>query len=85
MNKIFVEDFYDWHPTIEMASKTLYDKGTSQHIIVRLYSEIDYEKEELRYTVSESVKGGIFYWNFNILDDAVDCYNKRLIIYEVDT
>ena len=65
-----------------MASKTLYDKGTSQHIIVRLYSEIDYEKEELRYTVSESAKGGIFYWNFNILDDAVDCYNKRLLIYK---
>ena len=82
MNKIFVEDLYDWHPTIEMASKTLYDKGTSQHIIVRLYSEIDYEKEELRYTVSESAKGGIFYWNFNILDDAVDCYNKRLLIYK---
>ena len=78
MNKIFIEDFYDWHPTIEMASKSYYDIHTSERTIVKLYSEVDYTTNTLNYSVSESTDGGTCYWKFNRLNDAVDCYNQRL-------
>lgn len=78
MNKIFIEDFYDWHPSTLMASKSHYNIHTSERTIVRLYSEIDYETDTVSYSVSESINGGIQYWKFYRLDDAVYCYNKRL-------
>ena len=78
MNKIFVEDFYDWHPTTLMASKSHYNIRTSERTIIRLYSEADYKTNTLNYSVSESTDGGICYWKFNRLNDAVDCYNEQL-------
>ena len=78
MNKIFVEDFYDWHPTTLMASKSHYNIRTSERTIIRLYSEADYTTNTLNYSVSESTDGGICYWKFNRLNDAVDCYNEQL-------
>ena len=78
MNKIFVEDFYDWHPTTLMASKSHYNIRTSERTIIRLYSEVDYTTNTLNYSVSESTDGGICYWKFNRLNDAVDCYNEQL-------
>ena len=77
-NKVFVEDFYDWHPSTLMASKSHYDIHTSERTIVRLYSEVDYTTNTLNYSVSESTDGGTCYWKFNRLNDAVDCYNERL-------
>ena len=77
-NKVFVEDFYDWHPSTLMASKSHYDIHTSERTIVRLYSEADYTTNTLNYSVSESLDGEIRYWKFSRLDDAVDFYNDQL-------
>lgn len=78
MNKIFVEDFYDWNPTTLMASKSFCNALTHERTIIRLYSEIDYETNTVSYSVSESINGGIQYWKFYRLDDAVYCYNRKL-------
>ena len=81
INKEFPISFseeIDWHPTIEMASKSYYDIHTSERTIVKLYSEVDYTTNTLNYSVSESTDGGTCYWKFNRLNDAVDCYNERL-------
>lgn len=78
MNKIFIEDFYDWHPTTLMASKSRYNEYTFKHTVVRLYSEADYKMNILNYSVSESLDGEIRYWKFIRLDDAVDFYNEQL-------
>lgn len=74
MNKIFAEDFYDWHPTTLMAVDSV--DGTT----ITLYSQINYEKEELSYTVYDTSDEGVAYSNFDALDDAVNCYNERLRI-----
>ena len=78
MNKIFIEDFYDWHPTVLMASQSHYDMQKFERTTIRLYSEIDYMMNTVNYSVSESLDGEIKYWKFNKLDDAVDFYNERL-------
>lgn len=80
MNKIFVEDFYDLHPTTLLAGKSFSNGYKNERVTVRLHSEVDYEKEELSYTVSEELKGGVLYWHFDSLDNAVNCYNERLRI-----
>lgn len=74
MNKILTEDFYDWHPTTLMAVDSV--GGT----VITLYSQTNYEKEELSYTVYDTSDEGVAYWNFDVLDDAVNCYNKRVMI-----
>ena len=78
MNKIFIEDFYDWHPSTLMASKSHYDERTFKSTVVRLYSETDYKMNILNYSVSESLDGEIRYWKFSRLDDAIDFYNEQL-------
>ena len=47
---------------------------------IALYSQTNYEKEELSYTVHDTSDEGVAYWNFDVLDDAVNCYNKRVMI-----
>lgn len=79
MDKLWVEDFYDWHPTVLMASQSHYDMQKFERTIIRLYSEIDYMTNTVNYSVSESTDGETCHWKFNRLDDAVDCYNERLM------
>lgn len=76
MNKIFAEDFYDWHPTTLMASKSFYD-GT----VVRLYSEDNFKTSELSYLVSVSNNGDIDQSRFECLIDAINFYNERMVQY----
>ena len=79
MDKLWVEDFYDWHPTVLMASQSHYDMQKFERTIIRLYSEISYMTNTVNYSVSESTDGETCHWEFNRLDDAVDCYNERLM------
>ena len=79
MDKLLVGDFYDWHPTVLMASQSHYDIQKFERTTIRLYSEIDYMTNTVNYSVSESTDGGTCHWKFNRLDDAVDCYNERLM------
>lgn len=78
MDRLWVEDFYDWHPSTLMASKSHYDIHTSERTTVRLYSEIDYETEEITYKVSVSHNDDIDYTEFHYLFNAVDFYNNKL-------
>ena len=80
MNKIFIEDFYDWHPMVLMASQSHYNRQKFESTTIRLYSEIDYMTNTVNYSVSELTNGETCHWKFNRLDDAVDFYNERLDI-----
>lgn len=75
MDKLKVEDFYDWHPKIQMACESFYNIHNKERITIALYS--NYIKG-WKYSVVKSSYGGILYWNFNSLNDAVDFYNKRI-------
>lgn len=78
-NKIFVEDFYDWHPTTLMASKSFYDVSKDERTVVRLYSEENFKTSELSYLVSVSNNGDIDQSRFECLIDAINFYNERIV------
>ena len=77
MNRLNVEDFYNWHPIVEMASTTL---STLDSInTVRLTAKFDFLDETIFYMVSvKDINGKIHCWEYDYLNDAVDCYNKEL-------
>lgn len=79
MDKLKVEDFYNWRPRIEMACKSFYNMRNKERITIGLYS--NYTKG-WKYTVVKSSDGGIIYWNFYTLDKAVDFYNKKIGEFE---
>lgn len=79
MDKLKVNDFYGWHPMVLMASQSHYDMQKFERTTIRLYSEIDYMTNTVNYSVSESTDGETRHLEFNRLDDAVNCYNERLM------
>ena len=78
MNKIFVEDFYDWHPTTLMASKSFRNMWKDETIVVRLCSETNYETGEITYKVYISHNENIDCKEFRYLVNAVAYYNEQL-------
>lgn len=81
MNKIFVEDFYEWRPDVLMASSSIYDKIRQEYIVIRLYSYINYRTEEVDYAVYVSCEP-VRFERFNWAQDAIDYYNQKLKEYE---
>lgn len=79
MDKLWVEDFYDWHPTVLMASKSFYDVSKDERTVVRLYSEDNFKTSELSYLVSVSNNGDIDQSRFECLIDAINFYNERIV------
>ena len=79
MDKLWVEDFYDWHPTTLMASKSFYDVSKDERTVVRLYSKENFKTSELSYLVSVSNNGDIDQSRFECLIDAINSYNERMV------
>lgn len=79
MDKLLVEDFYDWHPSTLMASKSFYDVSKDERTIVRLYSENNFKTSELSYLVSVLNNGDIDQSRFECLIDAINFYNERIV------
>ena len=77
MNRLNMEDFYDWHPEVEMASTmTGNTDGTK---LVRLTAKLDFLDETISYIVSiKDINGRTCCWEYDYLNDAIDCYNEEL-------
>lgn len=77
MNKLNMEDFYDWHPEVEMAGiMTSTMDGTK---LVRLTAKLDFLDEAISYIVSvKDINGRKCCWEYDYLNDAIDCYNEEL-------
>lgn len=79
MDKLKVNDFYDWHPTTLMASESFHNVFKDKRTVVRLYSEENFKTSELSYLVSVSNNGDIDQSRFECLIDAINFYNERMV------
>lgn len=77
MDRLNVEDFYDWHPEVEMSGiMTSMIDGTK---LVRLTAKLDFLDETISYIVSvKDINGRTCCWEYDYLNDAIDCYNEEL-------
>ena len=76
MNRLNMEDFYNWHPIVEMAGiMTSTIDGTK---LVRLTAKLDFLDETISYIVSvKDINGKTYCWEYDYLNNAIDCYNDE--------
>ena len=77
MNRLNVEDFYNWQPMVEMAG-TILSTLDSINNTVRLTAKLDFHDETIDYVVTFRDSYGIYCMEYDRLEDAVYCYNKKL-------
>lgn len=84
MGKLHVDDFYNFHPEVLMASESIYDWKQRDSIIIRLYSVGNYRTQKIQYYVyvSSCSDNSANFTYFDCLQDAIDYYNKKLEEYK---
>ena len=77
MNRLNMEDFYNWHPAVEMAGMMIsMVDGTK---LVRLTAKLGFSDETISYIVSvKDINDKTCCWEYDYLNDAIDCYNEEL-------
>ena len=74
MNRLNMEDFYDWHPEVEMAGVMTTD-GTK---LVRLTARLDFLDETIDYIVTVTDTDGTYYYEYDYLSHAILYFNKEV-------
>lgn len=76
MNRLNIEDFYDWHPEVEMAgTMTSTIDGTK---LVRLTARLDFLDKMIDYVVTVRDADGMHCSEYDYLSHAILFFNKEV-------
>lgn len=76
MNRLNMEDFYDWHPMVEMAGTmiSMVDGMKS----VRLTAKLDFSDETIDYVITFRDADGEYTSEYDSLESAIWYFNKKI-------
>lgn len=80
MDKLKVEDFYNWYPRIEMLNQPFWADKKSIDFVIKIEAVFNFEIERTEYqvTIDSSVAEESCSKRFKFLEDAVDYYNNKM-------
>lgn len=84
MDKLKVDDFYNWYPRIEMLNQFFWSNTYLFDFRIKIEAVFNFEIERTEYqvTIDSSVPEESCSKRFKFLEDAVDYYNKKLEEYK---